>query len=438
MAPTPYSFQIRSIECERCGAPLEGLPSGGQVTCSYCRSTLQIAGRVTERRQETRIDEPSRLAGLRAQLSALEERAIIRTPAGLEHFAGMLDNPATRAAGLEGVRQGWEKTRAVVMANPGANPAAEEHLFRLALFIGERYREAGDHLRARAMLETALGLLADQDLRDMLRCRLARAAALMGDRDSALGWLSDVNARPIHLEPDIEYRTARALAAHLEGQPHSVLSLLGRQDGELPLPASLLLSCVRAHALAALGDATAACSVIAAATLTWGKRATTTQWHAFPGASTPLAEDASSEACATEEKKRVRMVRGLFASQALLVVLVGGFVFGNCGTPACLATTTCGDDGLYELTLRRLNECDAAKALLGDDIGWAVGLNYSSGEGNEGCKDGCGVDWTMAVAGSKGRGSVTVSSTDWNGGRHLMGELTTPKGRVDLATCKPK
>jgi hypothetical protein len=399
---------------------------------------LQIAGRVTERRQETRIDEPSRLAGLRAQLSALEERAIIRTPAGLEHFAGMLDNPATRAAGLEGVRQGWEKTRAVVMANPGANPAADEHLFRLAIFIAERYREAEDHVRARAMLETALGLLADQDLRDMLRCRLARAAALMGDRDSALGWLSDVNARPIHLEPDIEYRTARALAAHLEGQPHSVLSLLGRQDGELPLPASLLLSCVRAHALAALGDATTACSVIASATLTWGKRATTTQWHAFPGASTPLAEDASSKACATEEKKRVRMVRGLFASQVLLAALVGGFVFGNCGTPACLAATTCGDDGLYELTLRRLNECDAAKALLGDDIGWAVGLNYSSGEGSKGCKDGCGVDWTMAVAGSKGRGSVTVSSADWNGGRHLMGELTTPRGSVDLATCNPK
>ncbi len=438
MALTPYSFQIRSVECERCGAPLEGLPSGGQVTCGYCRSTLQIAGRVAERRQETRIDEASRLAGLRAQFSALEERAIIRTPAGLEHFAGMLDNPATRAAGLEGVRQAWEKTRAVVMANPGANPAAEEHLFRLAIFIGERYREVGDHLRARAIIETALGLITDQDLRDMLRCRLARAAALTGDRDAALGWLSDVNPRPIHLEPDIEYRTARALTAHLEGQPQSVLNLIGRQAGELPLPGSLLLSCVRAHAHAALGDTMAARSEIANATLTWGKRATMGQWRAYPGASTPFVEDASGEACASEEKKRVRMARGLFASQALVVVILSGFAFGNCGTPACLAACTCGDDGLYELTLRRLNECDAAKALLGDEIGWAVGLNYHAGEGDKGCKDGCGLDWTMAVAGSKGRGSVTVSSTDWNGGRHLMGELTTPRGRVDLATCKPK
>jgi DNA-directed RNA polymerase subunit RPC12/RpoP len=438
MASTPYSLQIRSVECERCGAPLAGLPSGGQVTCSYCRSTLLIAGRVTERRQETRIDEPSRLAGLRAQLSALEEQAIIRTPAGLEHFAGMLNNPATRAAGLEGVRQGWEKTRAVVMANPGANPAAEEHLFRLAIFIAERYREVEDHVRARAMLETALGLLADQDLRDMLRCRLARAAALMGDRVAALGWLSDVNPRPIHLEPDIEYRTARALAAHLEGQPQSVLNLIGRQAGELPLPGSLLLSCVRAHALAAVGDTAAACSVIADASLASGKQGARAQWLAFPGASTPLFEESSNEAHATREKQRVRMARSLFALQGALVVLVGGFVFGNCGTPACLAATTCGDDGLYELTMRRLNECDAAKALLGDDIHWAVGLNYSSGEGSKGCKDGCGVDWTMAVAGSKGRGSVTVSSTDWNGGRHLMGELTTSGGRVDLATCKPK
>ncbi|MBI5534413.1 MAG: hypothetical protein HY898_16940 [Deltaproteobacteria bacterium] len=432
MGDTAYSYHLRTVECDRCGAPLTGSPQGGTVTCGFCGSLLQLAGRSHEQPQQTRIDEPSRLAGLRAlQASFDSSAAMIRTPDGMEPFANMLADPSTKAAGLEGFRQEWEKTRAALQASQGRSVQTETRLFQLALFIAQQYRDAGVHPRARAVLETALGLLSDADQRGIVRCRLARAAVRAGDFQAAGAWLSEVNPRPIALEPDGEYRLARAALGVAQGDYAGALGALGRSAADVPHRETILAACLRAHALAGIGDIEAAKAEVEAATSRFGREAVEREWRDRPGPS-------SSFAAAVAETTTRRASRSAWLSSTALGLFAIAFILGNCGTPMCLATTTCGRSGLYQLTLDRLNECPQARELLGDDITWAMGCSGCTGEGSQGCKDGCGLDWYMAVQGSKGRGTVEISSTDWNGHRHLMGKLTTSRGTLDLATCNPK
>jgi hypothetical protein len=426
MADTVYSYRVRTVECDNCRAPLTSSAlEGGQVTCSFCGATLRITGRKREHREETRIGEPDRLAGLRAQREAFDgEKALLRAPAGMEQFQAMLADPATRAAGLEGLRQEWEKTRRALAS--GGSSDGETHLLRLALVIAQTHREAGDHPRARATLETALGHLTDAEHRDIVRCRLARAAVRAGDLDAAEAWLEEVNLRPIKLEADHEVRLARSTLALARGDARTVLELLGRRIEELPLLHQIRPHCLRAHALAGLGETAAARQAIGLAVSLWNSATVAWEWQACPGPSTALVADATA-----------RYRRGVRLSLLVFGAIVGASCFGTCMTPFCISTVTCGDDGLYSLALQRLRECPASRDALGEPIGWAVGPSSCSGEGSGGCKDGCGLPWTMRVKGSKARGRIRVEASRWQGKITLItGDLTVGGRTINFKDCR--
>ncbi len=426
MADTVYSHRVRSVECENCRAPLtSNALEGGQVTCSFCGATLQIAGRRREHREETRIGEADRLAGLNAQLKAFNaKQALLQDPEVLRPFRAMLADPATRAAGLEGLRQEWEKVRRAVGAG-GAATEGETHLLRVALVVALTFREAGDDARARAILETALGVLSDGEHRDLVRCRLVQAAVRAGDLEAAEAWLAEVNGRPIKLELDHEVRVARAMLELARGEHRKVLETVGRRRGDLPLLPRVRPHALRAHALAGLGDVEAARQEIEVALMSFLHAEVAEEWKLCPGPSTALIGEVT-----TKYKRGVRL------SLLVLGAIVGASCFGQCLTPACLSTVTCGDDGLYSLAMQRLRECPASRDALGAPIVWAVGPSGCSGKGGVGCKDGCQLPWTMHVKGSKARGRIRVRASRWTGKVTLVtGDLYLGDRIINFKDC---
>jgi predicted nucleic acid-binding protein len=426
MAETVYSYRVRTIECDNCRAPLTSTAlEGGQLTCTFCGASLQIAGRRREHREETRISEPERLAGLRAQKAVFDsEKALLQDPEVLRPFRSMLKNPDTRAAGLEGLRQEWEKTRRAVAS--GGSADGETHLLRVAIIVALTFREAGDHTRARAILETALELLSDGEHRDIVRCRLVQAAVRAGDLEAAASWLEEVNPRPIKLEADHEVRVARATLQLACGEHRQLLETLGRKPGDVPLLHLLRPYCLRAHAHAGLGDPEAARREIWIATSSWNSAAVAEEWQACPGPSTAMVPEATA-------KHR----RGIAFSTITFGAIVAASCFGTCMTPFCISTVTCGDEGLYNLAMHRLRECPAAKEALGEPIEWAVGPSYCEGEGSGGCKDGCGLPWKMRVKGSKARGRIRVEASRWQGKITLItGDLHLDGRTINFKDCR--
>ena len=69
---TTFSFQMRVLLCERCGAPIDVALAGGVTPCKYCGAQLMIAGR-DERAifqpgaSPAPLPEPERLNRLRQQ-----------------------------------------------------------------------------------------------------------------------------------------------------------------------------------------------------------------------------------------------------------------------------------------------------------------------------------------------------------------------------------
>ena len=85
-------------------------------------------------------------------------------------------------------------------------------------FIGEGQ---GDDLQLRAVLETALEVLASPSYRQVLRCTLSLEAARVGDVAAAREWLAPCDAQAYDLAADSAYRHAAAYLATRERQPTS-------------------------------------------------------------------------------------------------------------------------------------------------------------------------------------------------------------------------
>jgi hypothetical protein len=404
---------------------VSGTIAGGQVRCDYCGATMQVGARPRESAREhvaTEIDESARLAGLRAQVESFDsDRALLRGPDGLDAFERMLSDAATRAAGLEGFRQEWEKTRRVAAAGR-ATPETELQLLRLAFAIAEQYAQLDRADRARAVLETALDLIADADLRDLIRARLARQALLLNDVEAGAAWLADVNPRPLKLEVDSESRIATALLAYRRGDHAGVLAALGETvDGApmLEMRAGLLPHLLRAHALAGTGRVVEAKRLMRwVGTRTYGVPAETARLvEQLPGPAAPFA---------------VAAVRRGDRTSTVTLILLCIFVplaFGTAvGTPACVAPA-CPMmwGGAYDALIGALNRCAPVRELLGDDITWAVGC---IGEGEGGC-DNVSFD-NIAVKGSKARGRVDFHYWNDGGVYGVTGSVRSQGQRVSI------
>ena len=75
-----------------------------------------------------------------------------------------------------------------------------------------------DERQERALLESAVELLPDARHRQILRCRLAHWAVLVGDHVAATEWLRPRNPRAADLRMDSSFRLASAALATAQGQ----------------------------------------------------------------------------------------------------------------------------------------------------------------------------------------------------------------------------
>jgi hypothetical protein len=67
MGDTVYSYQIKTIECANCRAPLSGTISGSRFSCSFCGAAWSLTPRLSEVRHWPLSDQ-ERLAGLWVQM----------------------------------------------------------------------------------------------------------------------------------------------------------------------------------------------------------------------------------------------------------------------------------------------------------------------------------------------------------------------------------
>lgn len=257
---TLYSHTLRILTCANCGALLEAQPEGGSFTCGYCGAVSQLQRRdeAADRTAaaEARSSAPSeseRYARLRQQ-----DAQGAPLPGGL---AAWVVNGALPSERVEAADELWRQTRAEMAITPSF-PVCER-FFHLTVLLAPHL----DERRRRAALETAVELLPDAGHRHVLRCKLAREAARVGDVDAAEAWLEAVNPRPTDLEQDTAYRLATATIAAARGEPQRVVEALGFRPADVPLFDRDELACtlLRLDALERLGreaDATSEMSLL--------------------------------------------------------------------------------------------------------------------------------------------------------------------------------
>lgn len=289
-----YGWELKATECPTCGGPVI-LPIGPvQVQCDDCGGPVELGERKREPSSPAEVDEGVRIARLFAQVESFDPKGplVAWLPTELQRYELMIAQPATRDAGIAGLRREWSDARRA-MEDEGDGEAATR-LFRIGQGLGRTYAlEIDDHARSRAILETALDLLPDRAQRDMVRCRLARHALRAGDEDAHAAWLSDCHPAPTALEVDGELRSTRALAAYRHQDWNGVLEALGPSHRAVPLafPIAPLGLCLRAHALAGLGDHDAARAEIRhlSASVPMGYVRAKQTWARHPGPSSEYA-----------------------------------------------------------------------------------------------------------------------------------------------------
>jgi len=137
-------------------------------------------------------------------------------------------------------RRRWTKLRALLAgerkriaeldADSDERIACEHRIVYCSAVASNQYRKKHDHVRARAVLESALETVREPVYRAIVLGRLARLAAFEGAPDLTERWLAALpEARVAELDTDV--RVARAAMARAKGDPKAVLDVLGPEQG---------------------------------------------------------------------------------------------------------------------------------------------------------------------------------------------------------------
>jgi uncharacterized Zn finger protein (UPF0148 family) len=256
MAVTLFRIDARVLACELCGAPLEVGGADGRIPCRYCGSEQEIPRRDDrDRPAPPRIPEEERIARLRAQDG--------RGPPSIESVSGLMLAGRLLPWKVSEALDVWQAARREVRS--GARAEAAERLFVLTRALAAHLGEAGEPLRERAVLETALEALAEARHRQVLRATLARSACRDGDRAAAEAWLAACDPASDDLAMDSAYRFARAYLDTAQGAFPRVLAVLGAGHADVPIADELDPACavLRANAWERTGRADVAVDLLA-------------------------------------------------------------------------------------------------------------------------------------------------------------------------------
>lgn len=232
--------------CVHCAAPLHVEVMGERVSCPYCRGTCHFAAR----NEVKEYVEPGVEQMTEAQrMQMLASQSPFSLPNGLE--SGDLPEQYEH---LSMAWQGWQAQRGI-FASYG-RVSDEDLFFRLTCHLHRKLMLRNEHHRRRALLESSVEVTSRPRYRQLLRCMIARNAALFGDTRAAREWVAPCNARPLDLYMDSAYRVTIA-GIDIAGRHYDdALRQVGRQLGEVPMARSYadLSDLYRAAAIELSGD----------------------------------------------------------------------------------------------------------------------------------------------------------------------------------------
>jgi len=261
---TSFSYAVRVVACDRCGGPHEAAISGGSFGCRFCNAQNMLAMRsevVIAPHAPT--PEAERISRLRSQ-----DGRPLMPPSNLGHLMAngqLADHKVDEAISI------WNGARHQLRTNPNDFDAAERVLF-LSMMIAQHYKDKGEKLRQRALLESALDAVTLPRHRQILRGFLTRAAVLAGDLDAAEAWLKPCDSQSDDLSMDSEWRFSRAFIDTARGNFHNVVTVLGRGANDVPIEDASddVCTVLRANALERLGELDAAVLLLRARFATGG------------------------------------------------------------------------------------------------------------------------------------------------------------------------
>lgn len=225
---TSFSPDVRVCLCASCGAPLQISEFSSQATCTYCSVVNVIDERddrpIFEKAPHPDRPEEERLRMLRSQT----DRGRSIPPS----IAELMDGPRLSSWRVDEAMATWQALRS--QARENADPDLAERLLRLSELLAEHLTETNDAARARALLESALGVVTFARHRQVLRCRLAILAACAGDVAGAQRWIVPCDPVAEDLESDSAYRVAYATIATVNGDIQGVFTAVGAARAEPP------------------------------------------------------------------------------------------------------------------------------------------------------------------------------------------------------------
>jgi hypothetical protein len=250
---TVFSHDLRILACANCGGPIEGTPTGGTVTCSFCNTVNQVAARDETRDRAAATTAPTMNEAQRFEQLRAQDGKPLMPPPNLAHLlqGGGLPPQNVQAAQAE-----WQRARFELTQAPGNFASAERLYFLTMMIYGALSKLQGQDRQIRAMVETALDLLTDARHRQEMHGMLARNAARVGDVAAAEQWLALCNPYSHDLQADTAYRHSRAYVSTCKRDYPAVLQALGARIDDVPIADSADEACgvLRANAYEGLGQ----------------------------------------------------------------------------------------------------------------------------------------------------------------------------------------
>lgn len=243
MTADPASTTLRILECTGCSQPVWSEPAGGRLTlhCGYCG--------LDDVRELSSLAAPSATAeSYRGARGSRQSRRIdvdlTRPPKGV--------GKASTVDTLRKVIDVERKRLAEIDADSDERSACEHRLVYCSAALSNQYRSKHDHVRARAVLESALETVREPLYHAIVLGRLARLAAFEGAPDLTERWLAALpEVRVAELDTDV--RVARAAMARAKGETKTVLDVLGAEQGFVGASRHVAMA-LRADAYERLGD----------------------------------------------------------------------------------------------------------------------------------------------------------------------------------------
>ena len=243
MTADPTSTTLRILECAGCSQPVWAEPAGGRVTfhCGYCG--------LDDMRELSSLAAPSQTEeSYRGARGSRRSRRIdvdlTRPPKGIPR--------APTIGALQKLTESERKRIAEIDAESDERSVCEHRLVYCSAALSNQYRIKHDHVRARAVLESALETVREPLYRAIVLGRLARLAAFDGAPQLTLRWLAALpEVRVAELDTDV--RVARAAMARTRGDAKAVLEALGPEQGFVGASRNVAMA-LRVDAYERLGD----------------------------------------------------------------------------------------------------------------------------------------------------------------------------------------